>query len=268
MIPNPGSASASNPSQNGSTKMVIVGLVLAASAVILVNLYAKALVEKSQETTFTVYTFVNGQEANHLVRADMLQPTEVPVRFKGSLGDVVDADTLKGYISGQKMLRRSASPKQLLTHDFFMGGKETDPKQDPITPGKVSVAIKVENLPAALEPGDFVDLQAQVPAGTNRSGMKVIGVMEHVRVIAKGEIVVSENSGNRPVGNVAKIDIELSPENAMQIKNIQKAMGGAAFEVTVRNRKDSAPHGTVANMNDVNEEVFKALGIQAYRAQN
>lgn len=259
------------PKAPNGTTMVVVGLALATLAVILVNVYAQALVKKSQPDTFTAYTFIGRAEAGRTVSPDMFAPTEIPEKFKNSLGPLVDSkESFEALFDDKKSkpLKHDAFSGQLLTHDFFKGGKEADPKLDPITPGKLGVSITVDKLPASLIPGDYVELRVAVPAGNGKPGTRVIGLMEYVRVIAKGDTVISQDGTSAKGGaGTTTLEIELTPEQDIQIKNIQRAIGGAPLGVSVRSRNASTgPYNTVPDITQINPEVFKALGITAYQA--
>lgn len=251
-----------------SAALIGVGLALAAVAVLLVNVYAQVLVRKNQEDTFTAYQFQTEIGADRPLRPESVTPVQIPEKFRNALGDLItDPKVLEGLTADGKKLRRAAPAGALLTHGYLKSAKEADPRSDPITDGKLALSIKVDNLPASLEAGDFVDLLVNVPASSARSGVRCIPLMEYVRVIAKGEVVVSENgAASRSGQGVSKIDIELTPEQAVQFKNIQRNLGGTPFEVSVRNRGDSKPHGLVPNMTEINPDVFKALGITPYRS--
>ncbi len=255
------------PQKTNGTTMVIVGLGLSVLAVILVNVYAKVLLEKNREDTFVAYRFVTPAAAGRPLNGKMVEKVLIPLRFKNSLGELVPQDALAGQTDGKTLLARAASPGNLLTYNLFVGHKDAKSQQDNITPGFLAVAIKVDNPPASLEPGSYVDLQVQVPAANGHAGMRMIGLMEQVYVIAKGEAVVAENNAT-PKGGVGaiKIDIKLTPEQAMQIKNIQKATGGVPFEATVRSPLDTGSHGTVPDSTQVNPEVFRLLNISPYQA--
>ncbi len=255
------------PSKPNGATMVIVGLALAVLAVILVNVYANVLLDKNREKTFVAYQFVAPGPAGRPLHPKMVAEVQIPVRFAKSLGKLVPQDAIAGQTDGKTLLAYAASPGDLLTYNFFVGHKDAKSQQDNITAGYLAVAIKVDNPPASLEPGSYVDLQVQVPAGNGRPGVRMVGLMEQVYVIAKGEAVVAENNAIPKGGMGAlKIDIKLTPEQAMQIKNIQRAMGGTPFEVTVRSPFDSSSHGTVPDITQVNPEVFRLLNISPYQA--
>ena len=224
-------------SPQGSTKLVILALVIAGVALVLVNGYIEYVRSQAREGQFIVYRLNSSVEPGEELEQNMVNEVAVPERFDNSFNDAIRRDGLEAKL-GQPVLRY-AQRNDVLTYSLF-----TDPDENAldrrIEDGSRLKALPVNprTIPGVLRPGMYVDIEAPFPGG----GPNVMPVMERVRVMVIGDYSIvdeSEAGTNAPdsFGNFSTISVEVTPEQATQLAEITKLITGD-YEIHVRNPGD------------------------------
>lgn len=244
--------------EGGSLKLVAVAVILAVVAVVLVNLYVIAAREQLREDEINIYMLRAPVETGDALDGKDVETVQMPKSLKTSFqsaGFIVgDADEpgVEDYLG--KRFVRDAPRSGLLELRHFIRATGITAEVD-VSPGKRLVAVPVDRatLPASLRPGTMIDLEAEF------RGRGVLPVMERVRVIAVGGTRIQDvaQGEDAPGRASSKIDIEVAPEEATHLAQIEKRTVGS-FRVHVR------PTGETAlpkiGREGINPEVLRLIG--------
>jgi len=242
-----------------SNRHVMIALALALLAVILVNLYVAMIKRQAHEGEFTVYRLVTRYKSGQKLSAKDVQPVRIPRRYMDSfegavMEDSADDDQALTAVVGTR-LRSPARRNQFLTHDLFTDPHLTE-MDTRITQGMRLVALPVNPraLPGSLQPGMYVDIEAQFPGG----GLNILPVMERVEVFSVGSRTVAGDarSTGRSQRNFTTISLQVGPDDATSLEKIKKLVIGD-FELHMRNPADNStpkiPEG------GINPQVLKLI---------
>jgi Flp pilus assembly protein CpaB len=244
---------------SGSNRHVIIALALALVAVVLVNLYVAMVKRQAHEGEFTVYRLVTSYKPGQKLSPKDVVPVSIPQRFLKSFeGTVMEESTEDDQALTAVVGTRIKSParrNQFLTYDLFTDPNLTE-MDTRITPNMRLVAMPVNprTLPGGLQPGMFIDIEAQFPGGS----LNVLPVMERVEVIAVGSRTIAgdANATGRGSRNFTTISIQVSPDDATSLEKIKKLVVGD-FELHMRNPADNStpkiPEG------GINPQVLKLI---------
>ncbi len=243
-------------SSQGSTKLVIVAIVIAGAALLLVNAYIEYVRTQATEDTFVLYRLKHGVKPGTKFDSDMVEKDLVPERFKDTFKSAIDEDGLDVRIGWE--IHRYAEARDILTWDLFNNpGKDEMGRR--IQKGKRLVALPVNPRHAARRaaPGMYVDIRAPFPG----SKLNVKTVMEDVKVMALGDYtIVDEERAHqaRPstLGNFTSISVEIDQDQADQFEMI-KMLATGEFIIHVRNPGDLAFQTT--EQGRINPEVLRLL---------
>ncbi|WP_432797005.1 Flp pilus assembly protein CpaB [Poriferisphaera sp. WC338] len=234
----------SSAQQQGSTKLVIVAVVLALVVTLLNFLYIQAERKKVSEQTVTVYRFKRPMKAGDTVSPDDLRASPLPKSYQSSFSEAYVDETGKDDVlmtADGRRLVRPVRENEVLSSSVFTD-QAYDRIDQKIAVGKRLIALPVNHktLPAVLRPGMYVDIEA--PFARRNRGVSVLPVMEYVRVLAVGKKSIldekAETSGKLSrLGSYSTISIEVTPEQATQFSRIQRIATGA-FELHLRPPSD------------------------------
>ena len=224
-----------------SNRHVIIALSLAVVAVVLVNFYVAMVRKQAQEDSFVVYKLVTSYKPGQKLSSKDVDPVSVPERFMESFEGMVreDApgeDEALTAVVGQRLML-PARRNQFLTYDLFTDSylSEMD-TQIAQNMRLVAIPVSPRTLPGSLQPGMYVDIEAQFPG----SGMNVMPVMERVEVFSVGtRSIASDNGNDRGQRNFSTISIQVTPDEASSLEKIKKLVVGD-FELHLRNPADSS----------------------------
>lgn len=250
--------------QQGSTRLVVIALVVALAAVILMNIYVEVAKSRAAGGTITIYRVTTTLEPGDRVEADDLEPLEVPERFAQTYVNAV-----KQGPSGQserlgEVVRRRVEANQFLEYEHFTEDRR-DELISQIQTGKRLIALPVEpDILPSIRPGMQVDIEAPFAGGG--AVTDVLTIMEDVRIMAVGQRSVieerQEEGGNRRLGNYRTISIQVDPEQATQLSKIQKIIVGP-FELHIRPPDDPSRKLQDADGNPIygiNPKVLEKIG--------
>ncbi len=217
--------------------MIAAGIALL--AVILVNLYVGMVRRQAHQGEFTVYKLVTTlRPGDKLSRKDVKDVT-MPRRYKDSFDDAVreestESDDALTAVIGTR-LKVPARRNQFLTFDLF-----TDPQESELdtrintSMRLVALPVNPRTLPGNLQPGMYVDIEAQFPGGS----LNVLPVMERVEVFSVGSRSLADaQTGGRTQHNFTTISIQVGPDEATSLEKIKKMVIGD-FELHLRNPTD------------------------------
>jgi len=243
----------------GSNRHVIIALVLALVAVVLVNLYVAMIKRQAHEGEFVVYKLVTSYKPGQKLSKKDVKPVNIPQRFMDSFEGAVMEESSDDHqaltaLVGSRLLS-PARRNQFLTHDLFTDPHLTE-MDTRITPNMrlVPLPVNPRTLPGSLQPGMFVDIEAQFPGGS----LNVLPVMERVEVFAVGSRTVrgDASSNRRSQRSFTSISIQVSPDDATSLEKIKKLVIGD-FELHMRNPADNTtpkiPEG------GINPQVLKLI---------
>ncbi|HEX7010333.1 MAG TPA: RcpC/CpaB family pilus assembly protein [Phycisphaeraceae bacterium] len=223
----------------GNTKLVAVAAIVAAVAVVLVNVYIEVVRRQAREGEFIVYRLTTSVRPGDRLSERDAQPVAVPERFRDSFGDALDETGFRARLG--EPFRRSANRNDVLTYALFTDPQENDlDRRIGLEMREKALPVNPRSLPAGLRPGAYVDIEAHFPDG---AGSRVLPVMERVKVLAVGPYSVADESSDasgRPMraGSFASISVEVTPEQATQLAAIQTIIAGD-FEIHLRNPGDT-----------------------------
>lgn len=229
---------AGSQAPQGSSKVVIVALVLAGVALVAVNVYIEYVRSQMREGQLVVYRLNQAIEPGDELSEEMLIATPVPASYRESYDDAVKAgDDLEARLG--QTFERYADRQDFLTYDLFVDPEEHELDRR-ITMGNRLVALPVNarSITRGLRPGMFVDIEAPFPG----TGGSVVPVIERVRVLMVGEYSIADEADagvRRPssLGNYSTISIEVTPAQATQLARISRIVTGDFF-IHVRNPGD------------------------------
>lgn len=225
-----------SPAPQGSTKLVVIALIIAAAAVVLVNVYIGVLRKQAQTSAFTVYRLKQSVRPGDKLTDRHVEAVAVPEDFQSAFSNAVDPTGLETRLG--EIFRRPADRADVLTYDLFLDPDENElDRRISRDMRLVALPVNPRRLPATLRPGMFVDIEAPFPS----TGVpNVLPVMERVRVMAVGSHSVIDEAtseGKARLGSYSTISIEVTPSQATQLSKIAKAVTGD-FEIQLRNPGD------------------------------
>jgi Flp pilus assembly protein CpaB len=251
-----------NPSQPsiGSTKLVIIALVLAVVAVVANSLYIRNIRNQVAQDSFEAYVLTRSVLPGDRLRTNDVRSITLPKSFQTSLTELGAMDKTGLDIrmnSTDQPIRRSASAGEILRYIHFEipEGKDIDTKI-PVGKRLVSLPVNSRTLPGALREGMFVDIEA--PFQTGGALPQVMPVMENVKIIAIGSRSVYDDNDatrSRAVGSYYSITIEVDPADATRLSMVQRLAAGD-FEIQVRNPGDTKLVKITNPRSAVNQEVL------------
>ncbi|QDU34036.1 hypothetical protein KS4_20980 [Poriferisphaera corsica] len=231
--------------QQGSTKLVIIAIIIALCVTVLNFLYIQSQLSKSEKNSVVFYRYKHNIKAGKIIRENDIEICKLSDTYRNSLPEAyIDefnkTDSLD-VITNKPLMRDVYENRIVFFADFTESSYDRIDKK--ISMGKRLIALPVnyKTLPGILRPGMFVDIEA--PFMQPRSMMtKVMPVMERVKVIAVGKQSLSDemvaSSRNARIGNYSTISIEVTPEQATQLSSIAKITAGD-FEIHLRYPSDN-----------------------------
>lgn len=227
------------PPQGGSTKLLIIALVLGAITVMANLAYLQIVKQQAQQKVFKVYQLIRPIKAGRTIQLDDLEPLQLPesVRPGFDAMGAIYQDALANRL-GREVLQESVSQGQLLTYSLFQQSKDRS-VDEKIAMDKrwISLTINSRTVPGALRVGMYVDIEA--PFNVGGAYPEILPVMERVQIQALGMTTIADpNASDRPGRNFQTITIEVTPNEATQLATIQRVMAGD-FELQPRNPKDT-----------------------------
>lgn len=223
----------------GSGKLVVVALVLAIMAVLLVNLYIFYVQQASKPNEITVYRLKFRVRPGEKLTRKMIEPLKVNEAYREALGQPLNEKGIENRLG--QLFARNARQGQVLTSGLF-DANDLQRLDMEIDQGKRSIALPVESriLPGALREGVYVDIAA--PFTTPNGSTQILPVMENVQVMVAGtnSVIDEEESltlSAVPRSDFRRIDIQVTPAEAIQLSQIKKIVTGG-FEIYVRNPGD------------------------------
>ncbi len=226
----------------GSNRLVIIAAAVGLLAVILVNIYVAMVKRQVQEGEFTAYRLTTSLKPGDKLSEKSVTPVSIPRRFKASFEGMVLEDSVgeDDNLTAQLGLRvkSPANRNQFLTYDLFTDPNDTE-LDTRISPNLRLVALPVnpKTLPGNLQPGMYVDIEAQFPGGS----LNILPVMERVAVFSVGTRSIADESqdAGRRKSNFTTISLQVSPEEATSLVKIKKLVIGD-FELHLRNPSDDS----------------------------
>ncbi|MEM6260244.1 MAG: hypothetical protein AAF711_08675 [Planctomycetota bacterium] len=259
----PSSSNTPQSAPAGSGQLVLVGLVIAAVAVILMNVYVEMRVAAQEEDTITFFKFRDEMKVGDTIEPEDLKPVRIPKSMEDAFGlsaireDPDDRGKPLDGLGGT--LGTSVSPDQILTFSV-LSGKTTSSFRDPADRGldEITLTIDSKNQPPNLRPGDFVDIFASVPLNRSTKSMRI---MEYVKVVNLGDRIIE--TGTRSTSNkYGSITIYVDPTLSGKLQDIQKFVRGQTFNVTRRDPQDKAPRELErGGSKEINKEVLDILNL-------
>ena len=222
----------------GSVKLVVIALLLAVCAVVLVNVYILYLRQEMKPNEITVYRLNDPVRAGQSLKADMYRAIQVDEAYSEALGEPLNKLGVENRLGDPFV--RSARQGQVLTSDLFDDIDLRRLDQD-IDEGKRGIALPVNSreLPGSLREGVHVDIAGlfAMPDGKTR----MLPIIENVQVTVAGRnsiIDEQDMAGAVPRSTFRRIEIQLTPQEALQMSQIKKKVLGD-FEIYVRNPGDT-----------------------------
>lgn len=223
-------------------RLVIIAAAVGLLAVVLVNIYVAMVKRQVHEGEFTVYRLVTTLKPGEKLAANDVKPVTMPRRYRDAydgavLEESVGKDDALTALIGTRV-KVPARRSQFLTHDLFTNPHDIE-LDTRIGQGMRLVALPVNprTLPGSLQPGMFVDIEAQFPGGS----LNVLPVMERVEVLSVGSRSIADESrgAGRSQRNFTTISLQVSPEDATSLEKIKKLVIGD-FELHLRNPNDNS----------------------------
>jgi Flp pilus assembly protein CpaB len=221
----------SNPKSN--TALIVIALALGLIAGGGQLLYNKARNDRDRLSTFTVYRVNRPFRPGEKLSEKYIVPVTLPNSVESSFSTALTEQEMRNQLGAPFL--RSVDQNQILTSDLFTADSRIMDIQ--ITEGRRAMAIPVARAyaPASLKPGMMVDLHAPIAAPGKMS--RTMLVMERVRVLAVGTQLESAEDTRRG-SNYSKVDIEVTPEQALTLSTIINYIGEDSFALVIRNPAD------------------------------
>lgn len=223
-----------SPPGQGSTRLVIVALVIAAMAVVLVNVYISIVRSQARGSEFVVYQLMRTVEPGDTFRGEPNDVKRLVVDSRFSEGFVGALNETEMLNSIGRTFQRRAARMAPLTHELFQIS-EDDQYHRQITVGHRAVALPINPrlLPAGFTYGSYIDIVAPFQIDT---GVDILPVIERVQVRGIGDLTTAGNTTALP-RTVNTITIEVTPEQARQLSRIKRRVAGD-FDFHLRNPAD------------------------------
>ncbi len=249
----------SKPQPEGSTRLVIIALVMALLAVILVNVYVSFAKTRAAGGSLIIYRATRALNPGDRLTDKDLEAVEVPDRFQQTYTNVIKRDQTGRADRLGDEIKRPIAHNEFITYGHFVEDPERS-LSGKITPGKRLVALPVKSdiLPS-IGTGMRVDIAAPfIGAG---AAPDVLLVIENVEIRSVGqftEIDEQASDGRRRAPTSFKtITIEVLPQQALQLSRIEKIAAGP-FELHIRPEGgDSTP---LIRGGGINPAVLEKIG--------
>jgi len=229
-----------NAAESGGTKLVLIALGLAILAVVLTNVYVENIRKQAVGASFNAYILKVPVRPGDRVRMQDLTIHRIPNDFADAFQGMgaVDNPGLTVRIARNEVYQQGGEAGEFLTYRMFSPpqGQDIDRR---ITEGMrlTDLQINSRRVPGPLRVGMFVDIEA---AFQTDQGIRVLTVMEHVKVIALGmqsAYDFAEEGGGRAARNFRTMTVEVTPEQATQLDLIERFTLGD-FSLHLRNPRD------------------------------
>ncbi len=226
----------------GSNRLVIIAAVVGLLAMILVNIYVAMVKRQVQEGEFGVYRLVTSLKPGDKLSQKNVKPLPMPKRYRDSFeGMVIEESTSKDdaltALLGTRV-KSSARRNQFLSHDLFTDPNDTELDTRINTNLRlVALPVNSKTLPGNLQPGMYVDIEAQFPGGT----LNILPVLERAEIFSVGSRSIADESqtSGRSQQRFTTISLQVTPQEATSLEKIKKLVIGD-FELHLRNPNDNS----------------------------
>ncbi|MEM9018997.1 MAG: hypothetical protein AAGC44_00420 [Planctomycetota bacterium] len=252
------------PNQNapnaGSTQLVVVGVVLAVIAVVLVNVYVEMRAASENEDTVTMFRFKVAKDRGDAIEEGDFDQIEIPKRFEKAFGDAMPPATSDpempsgGY--GQ-ILNQSVRKDEVLRFSMVQSGTLDSAGRD-VDRGTRIFALKVDSSeqPRNLARGDYIDVLGEFGRGTG-----VMYVAQRLEVVQVGDRLNSQSEDGSRVLRYNNISIQVSPDDVLSLKALEKLTVNEQFSITVRADDDYDITITPKEESVLNQELLRRMGL-------
>lgn len=250
------------PSSNaGSNQLVIVGLVLAVVAVILVNVYVEMRAASENEATVTMFRFKVDKDRGDSIEEGDFEKIQVPKRFEKAFGDYMppgETDTDKPSGGYAQVLNQSVRTGEVLRFSMVAAGALNTAGSD-VNRGTRVFALKVDSSeqPRNLARGDYIDVLGEFGRGTG-----VMYVAQRLEVVQVGDRLNSQSEDGSRVLRYNNISIQVSPDDVLKLKAIEKMTINEQFSITVRSDDDYDITIRTKEGSVLNEDLLRRLGLE------
>lgn len=244
----------------GSTKLIVVALLLGLAAVIMVNVYIIGVKNSVKEGEFKFFRLRVAKDIGQILTNEDVELVSVPESYRDSFRDVVEVDNGEPLRLGDPFTRR-AEQNEPLTNRMF-DDLTADESRRLINSDFRGVALPVVSklLPNPLKTEMRVDLIAPIRSRGGRQESMV--VMENVRVVSVGQrtILDDKSANRRGSSNFETLTVEVRPEEALLLEEISREVQkGGVFSVLLRSPEDRLP--TFIPDGGINPELIDRLGL-------
>ncbi len=232
----------STQTTTASNRLVIIAAVVGLLAVILVNIYVAMVKRQTQAGDFGVYILDTSLKPGDKLSDKNVHAVRMPKLYKNSFQGMVieepfgEDDALTALLGTR--IKSSARRNAFLSHDIFTNPNniELDTK---ISPNLRLIALPVnpKTLPGNLQPGMYVDIEAQFPGGA----LNILPVLERAQVFSVGSRSIADDSqsATRKQTRFTTISLQVTPDEATSLEKIKKLVIGD-FELHLRNPNDNS----------------------------
>jgi Flp pilus assembly protein CpaB len=224
-----------------SNRLVIIAAAVGLLAVILVNIYVAMVKRQAHEGEFAVYRLVTTLRSGDKLSQKNVKAITMPKRYRDSfegmvIEDSVGKDDALTALLGTRV-KTPARRNQFLSFDLF-----TDPNDIELDTRisanlrLIALPVNPKTLPGNLQPGMYVDIEAQFPGGT----LNILPVLERVEVFSVGSRSIADDSeGSARNQRFTTISLQVTPQDATSLEKIKKLVIGD-FELHLRNPSDNS----------------------------
>ncbi len=222
----------------GSSKLLLVAVVLAIVAAVMVNVYGEMLKRANAEQSFPVYRLTRSMKRGEKLRRQDVRMFAVPVSFRDSFPDAVDTEAaLENLLESEPLQMDVPQNAVLLRSHFVERGGEAGDRNITLGYRRVWLPVNSRSVPGGLAPGMYVDIAAPFSTGAGLPEVKL--VMERVKVEAVGERTISDDTvGVQRSRSYHGITIDLPPGDALKLSQISMMITGD-FILQLRNPGDN-----------------------------
>ncbi|MEM1353601.1 MAG: hypothetical protein AAGH88_01825 [Planctomycetota bacterium] len=252
------------PNQNapnaGSTQLVVVGVVLAVIAVVLVNVYVEMRAASQNEDTVTVFRFKVAKDRGDIIKEGDLETIEIPSDFEDAFGDAMSPSSLDAEMpegGWGETLNQSVRKNEVLRFSMVQSGTLDSAGRD-VDRGTRIFALKVDSSeqPRNLARGDYIDVLGEFGRGTG-----VMYVAQRLEVVQVGDRLNSQSEDGSRVLRYNNISIQVSPDEVLSLKALEKLTVNEQFSITVRADDDYDITITTKEDSVLNQELLRRMGL-------
>ena len=243
------------PSTRISKSVLITAVVLAVVAVVIVNVYIKAM--EGRQKRLSVVEAKRRLERDRPLASEDVRVVEIAMPAKSVADRMVKKDQLADILGGGRPLLKTVNKNERLWWSHFISDSST-PGRDLVPLGyrlkKVQVNPK-KSPTKQLRQGMYVDLQATMPP--NRAGGQpafTVYLLERVMVQAVGDRTLYDPPVARP--DYSSVTLQVTPEQARKLATIEDYLR-EGFKIVLRNSQEPAP----ADGGDRLDEALKRFGL-------